>query len=101
MHSETVYSVSWCSGILCHRVRESQDNPETASVTPAYQKTLSQGCWEVRESQDYPGTEGVTQVYRDTLPQGCWWARESQDNPGTAFVTLAYRDTGAGPQGLK
>ena len=60
MYSETVYSVSWRSGILCHRARESQDNPETASVTPAYQDTLSQGCWGVRESQDYPGIEGVT-----------------------------------------
>ena len=84
-------------------VRDSQDNPRTARVTPAYQDTLPQGCWGARKSQDNPGTADVTLAYRDTLPQGpgttrCnlgfpdtlpqgWWGRLSLDNPGTASVT--------------
>ena len=68
-------------------MRESQDDPRTAGVTPAFWDTLPQGCWGVKESQDTPGTAGVTPAFWDTLPQECWGVKESQDTPGTASVT--------------
>ena len=83
------------TGILCHRgaggVRESQDNPETASVTLAYWDTMPQGSWEGGGGGGSPEnlrTTGVSPAYRDTLPQECWGVRESQDNRGTAGVIL-------------